>query len=397
MCSLVIVKQPGQSYVNKTLDSLLPFVYEIFTSESSHKSQQHGPPSVNTYDVGEKDCKSVSHQSSLHMTSKCLPPSQQHLTLPVISVLNSQNATVEYLSLAPSPHNVIQMVRQIANESGWSSIAYISDERWDIQLLNGLAHANSSVKVSTIIQQTKNLNFKKEASRILSLSIDAVVVHCQNARCFNAAKEIYMLVSTRSAAPWLFTNGFYQHIFASDLQSRTSGDMMTRALLLGIERTVLRSHTTAALMNFQDLPTAKPSKSDLFDLYDGIIVMAHLLHSIEFREVSMRQRVNMLNIRGASGPVQFETSSGGRIGGVYEVVCMNPFTYSVLSIGTYDLNHSEWLHKLPSLLPLRQPTRHRREATETIKNSSCPPVSDNTRHFRVTTVPVGACTCQKLL
>ena len=51
---LVIVKQPGQSYVNKTLDSLLPFVYEIFTSESSHKSQQHGPPSVNTYDVGEK-------------------------------------------------------------------------------------------------------------------------------------------------------------------------------------------------------------------------------------------------------------------------------------------------------------------------------------------------------
>ncbi|XP_062503991.1 glutamate receptor 3-like [Corticium candelabrum] len=279
------------------------------------------------------------------------------------------------------------MVRQIANESDWKSIAYISDERWDFQLLNGLAQSDSRVKVSTIIQQTENLNFKKEASRILSLSIDAVVVHCQNASCFNAAKQIYMLVSNRSAAPWLFTNGFYQHVFASDLQSRTSGDMTTRALLLGIERTVLRSHVTAALMNFQDLLTAKPSKSDLFDLYDGIIVMAHLLHSIEFREVSILQRVNMLNIRGASGPVQFETSSGGRIGGVYEVVCMNPFTYSVLTIGTYDLNHSEWLHKLSSLLPLHQPTRHNREAEETITNTTCPPVSNNTRHFRVTTVP----------
>ena len=35
-------------------------------------------------------------------------------------------------------------------------------------------------------------------------------------------------------------------------------------------------------------------QSDLFDLYDGIIVMAHLLHSVEFREVSMLQRVNMV-------------------------------------------------------------------------------------------------------
>ena len=52
---LVIIKQPGQSYVNKTVDSLLPFVYDFFTSESSHKfQQQHGPLSVNAYDVVEK-------------------------------------------------------------------------------------------------------------------------------------------------------------------------------------------------------------------------------------------------------------------------------------------------------------------------------------------------------
>ncbi|XP_062503995.1 glutamate receptor 3-like [Corticium candelabrum] len=62
---------------------------------------------------------------------------------------------------------------------------------------------------------------------------------------------------------------------------------------------------------------------------------------------------------------------------------MNPFTYSVLTIGTYDLTHSHWLHKLPSLLPLHQHTRHNRDASD---SETCPSVSGNLRHFRVTTI-----------
>ncbi|XP_062504536.1 glutamate receptor 1-like isoform X2 [Corticium candelabrum] len=318
------------------------------------------------------NCSFLDDAVVLHLTSKCLPSdhgvSPPALSLPMRMRIDEYDSRSFIYDLDNGLTSQIAVLSAVAKRLQWKSIGFVTDGSGDMEYASQFFSkaGEAEFRVSFIIRLVEGINVGLVVEKLLALPLDAICVHCVSIRCIHLFYQVanqWMDVGHTHESIWILTEETTIRI-RSDKNLRISGFPFLDMHLLGLQRHIEPSHEAIQMLALGEEPLSNmwssPPHKNLY-IYDAVNLIKrvqeeNILEMASSHDTLVKE-INKLHIKGVTGYLYFDGSTGARVGGQYQVVSINSTDTDM--IGLFDGHRSIWSKDLR--LPWTSAVRIRRD------------------------------------